>query len=34
MIDYDYTGSGWHIGEPQKTDNYVNRAYAVYNLRF
>ena len=34
MIDYDYTGSGWHIGAPQKTDDYVNRAYMTYNLRF
>ena len=34
MIDYDYTGSGWHIGEPQKTDDYVNRGYVTYNLRF
>jgi len=34
MIDYDYTGSGWHIGEPVKTADYVNRAYGVYNLRF
>ena len=34
MIDYDYTGSGWHIGEPMVTDDYVNRAYGVYNLRF
>ena len=34
MIDYDYTGSGWHIGEPVETDDYVNRAYGVYNLRF
>jgi len=34
MIDYDYTGSGWHIGEPQTTEDYINRAYGVYNLRF
>ena len=34
MIDYEYTGSGWHIGEPMKTDDYINRGYAVYNLRF
>ncbi len=34
MIDYEYTGSGWHIGTPVKTDDYVNRAYATYNLRF
>ena len=34
MIDYDYTGSGWHIGEPMKTDDYINRGYIVYNLRF
>ena len=34
MIDYDYTGSGWHIGTSMKTDDYVNRAYGVYNLRF
>ena len=34
MIDYDYTGSGWHIGEPQKTDDYVNRFYMLYNVRF
>jgi hypothetical protein len=34
MIDYDYTGSGWHIGQPVKTDDYTNRAYATYNLRF
>ena len=34
MIDYDYTGSGWHIGEAIATDDYINRAYGVYNLRF
>ena len=34
MIDYDYTSSGWHIGQPMKTDDYVNRAYVTYNLRF
>ena len=34
MIDYEYTGSGWHIGTPMETDDYVNRAYATYNLRF
>ena len=33
-INYDYTGSGWHIGEPQKTDDYVRRGYLTYNLRF
>jgi len=34
MIDYDYTGSGWHIGTPMETDDYLKRAYGVYNLRF
>ncbi len=34
MIDYDYTGSGWHIGTPTRTNDYVNRAYTTYNLRF
>jgi hypothetical protein len=34
MIDYDYSMSGWHIGTPAKTTDYVNRAYGVYNLRF
>jgi len=34
MIDYDYTGSGWHIGTPMTTDDYINRLYGVYNLRF
>lgn len=34
MIDYDYTGSGWHIGEPVKTDDYINRLYFLYNVRF
>jgi len=34
MIDYKYTGSGWHIGKPMETDDNVNRAYATYNLRF
>jgi hypothetical protein len=33
-IDYDYTGSGWHIGTPVKTDDYIKRAYGLYNLRF
>ncbi len=33
-IKYDYTGSGWHIGEPQKTDDYIKRGYLVYNVRF
>lgn len=33
-IEYDYTGSGWHIGEPQKTDDYIKRGYLTYNLRF
>lgn len=33
-IDYEYTGSGWHIGEPMKTNDYVNRAYMTYNVRF
>jgi len=34
MIDYKYTGSGWHVGTPVKTNNYANRAYVTYNLRF
>lgn len=33
-IDYDFTGSGWHIGKPMKTNDFVNRAYTTYNLRF
>jgi len=34
MIDYEYTGSGWHIGTPMKTEDNVDRLYATYNLRF
>jgi len=34
MIDYDYTGSGWHIGTPQASTDSVDRMYATYNLRF
>jgi len=34
MIDYDYTGSGWHIGEPMKTNDNADRGYLLYNLRF
>ena len=33
-ISYDYTGSGWHIGAPQKTNDYIKREYLTYNLRF
>ena len=34
MIDYDYSGSGWHIGKPQITNDSVDRMYTTYNLRF
>lgn len=34
MINYEYTGSGWHIGTPMETEDFTNRAYATYNLRF
>jgi hypothetical protein len=33
-IDYDYTGSGWHIGKPMKTDDEAKRAYITYNIKF
>jgi len=33
-IDYNYTGSAWHIGKPQETNDYINRVYLTYNLRF
>jgi len=33
-INYDFTGSGWHIGTPMKTNDYIRRAYGAYNLRF
>jgi len=33
-ISYDYTGSGWHIGTPMKSNDEAKRAYATYNLRF
>ncbi len=33
-IKYDYTGSGWHIGRPMKTDDEAKRAYITYNVKF
>jgi hypothetical protein len=42
MIDYDYGFSGYHVTsmnvngeyEPYKTNDYINRFYFLYNLRF
>ncbi len=34
MIDYDYTGSGYHFGTPMKTNDEANRAYLLYNVKF
>ena len=33
-IQYDYTGSGWHIGTPMPTNDEAKRAYLVYNVKF
>jgi hypothetical protein len=33
-INYDYSLSGWHIGEPTKSNDKVSRTYLTYNLRF
>lgn len=33
-INYDYSGSGWHIGTPMKTNDDVSRAYMTYNVKF
>ncbi len=33
-IEYEYTGSGWQIGEPRDTDDFRKRSYFKYNLRF
>ncbi len=33
-IKYDYTGSGWHIGTPMKTDDKARRLYITYNIKF
>lgn len=33
-ISYDYTGSGWHVGDPQKTDDEAKRLYVTYNVKF
>ncbi len=33
-IDYDYTGSGWHIGTPIPTDDEAKRLYMTYNVKF
>jgi hypothetical protein len=33
-IQYDYTGSGWHIGSAMPTDDEAKRAYLVYNVKF
>ncbi len=33
-IQYDYTGSGWHIGPAMPTDDEAKRAYLVYNVKF
>ena len=33
-IQYDYTGSGWHIGKPMPTDDEAKLAYLLYNVKF
>ena len=33
-IDYDYSGSGWHIGTPMKSTDTAKRAYVTYSVIF
>ncbi len=33
-IDYDYTGSGSHLGQPQKTDAELDNYYFLMDVRF
>lgn len=33
-IDYDYTGSGWHLGRPQRTDENLTDFYMLIDCRF
>ncbi|WP_456433466.1 DUF3373 family protein [Thermosulfuriphilus sp.] len=33
-INYDYNLSGWHIGEPQKTDEKLTNFYMLIDCRF
>ncbi len=33
-IDYDYTLSGWHLGQPQKTDEELTNFYMLLDVRF
>lgn len=34
FIDYDYTGSGFHIGEPKATDGELRNFYIMLDARF
>ena len=34
ILDYDYTGSGWHIGQPMETDENLKDFYFLIDCRF
>ena len=34
ILNYDYTGSGWHIGQPLETDKSLKDFYFLINLYF
>jgi hypothetical protein len=33
-VDYEYTGSGWHIGQPVETDQNMKNIYFLLECRF
>jgi hypothetical protein len=33
-VDYDYTGSGWHIGKPMDTEESLQNFYVLLDCRF
>jgi hypothetical protein len=34
LIEYDYTGSGSHLGQPQETDAELDNYYLLMDVRF
>jgi len=33
-VDYDYSGSGWHLGQPQRIDDELSDFYVLIDCRF
>lgn len=34
LLDYNYTGSGWHVGQPMDSDQELENLYLLFDCRF